>query len=174
VENALIKAPHLFAAATIADGLDNSYMQYMLFSPGAPSIQEQMNRIRGGSPFGAGLDRWINEAPGFHLDQVQTRVRIETIGPASVLQEWELYASLRMQHKPVDMIYFPNGTHIHRTPLERLESQQGDVDWMRFWLQDYEDPDPDKKEQYKRWEHLRDLQDAEDKSGSQPTAAKPN
>jgi dipeptidyl aminopeptidase/acylaminoacyl peptidase len=155
VANALVKAPHLFAAATIADGLDNSYMQYMLFSPGAPSVQEQMNRMRGGSPFGAGLDRWIKEAPGFHLDQVQTRVRIETIGPASVLQEWELYASLRMQHKPVDMIYFPNGTHIHRTPLERLESQQGDVDWMRFWLQDYEDPDHAKRSQYERWRKLR-------------------
>jgi len=155
VANALVKAPHLFAAATIADGLDNSYMQYMFFAPDAPSLQEQMNKIRGGSPFGAGLDRWMKEAPGFHLDQVQTPVRLETINPASVLQEWELYASLHIQQKPVDMIYFPDGTHIHRRPQERLESQQGNVDWMRFWLQDYEDPDPAKHAQYQRWQKLR-------------------
>ena len=155
VANALVKTPHLFAAATIADGLDNSYMQYMLFGPGSPNLQEQMDQIRGGSPFGTGLERWIKEAPGFHLDQVQTPVRIEAASPASVLGEWELYASLRMQHKAVDMIYFPNGTHIHRSPLERLESQQGDVDWMRFWLQDYEDPDVGKRSQYKRWRELR-------------------
>jgi dipeptidyl aminopeptidase/acylaminoacyl peptidase len=155
VINALIKAPKLFAAATIADGLDNSYMQYVLFGPGPANTHEQMDRIRGGSPFGPGLERWIEQAPGFHLDQVHTPVRIEAINPTSVLQEWELYASLYMQHKPVDLIYFPEGTHIHQRPLERLESQQGNVDWLRFWLQDYEDPDLNKRSQYQRWREMK-------------------
>jgi dipeptidyl aminopeptidase/acylaminoacyl peptidase len=161
--NAIIKAPHLFTAATIADGLDHSYMQYLLFSPGDSSLPEQFEAIRGGKPFGAGKERWMKEAPGFHLDQVETPVRIEAINPTSVLQEWELYSSLYMQHKPVDMIYFPNGTHIHQEPLERLESQQGNVDWMRFWLQGYEDPDPAKRAQYERWHKLRN-----DESLAQP------
>jgi dipeptidyl aminopeptidase/acylaminoacyl peptidase len=155
VVNSLIKAPKLFAAATIADGLDNSYMQYMLGAPSNPDIEGQMNQIKGSSPFGQGLERWVAAAPGFHLDQVETPVRIEAIDPDSVLQEWELYGSLFMQHKPVDLIYFPDGTHIHQMPLERLESQQGNVDWMRFWLQNYEDPDPSKKAQYLRWRGLR-------------------
>ena len=155
VINALIKAPKLFAAATIADGLDNSYMQYMLGTPSNPDLEGQMNQIKGSSPFGAGLKRWVDLAPGFHLDQVETPVRIEAIDPDSVLQEWELYGSLFMQHKPVDLIYFPDGTHIHQNPLERLESQQGNVDWMRFWLQGYEDPDLSKQEQYIRWRRLR-------------------
>ncbi len=34
------------------------------------------------------------------------------------------------------------------------------VDWFRFWLQGYEDPDPAKAEQYKRWRELRKLQPA--------------
>ncbi len=38
-------------------------------------------------------------------------------------------------------------------------SQGGSVDWFRFWLQDYEDPDPAKKEQYVRWRELRKLQE---------------
>jgi dipeptidyl aminopeptidase/acylaminoacyl peptidase len=156
VINALIKAPGLFAAATIADGLDNSYMQYVLFGPGPASTHEQMDRIRGGGPFGPGLKNWIEEAPGFHLDQVHAPVRIEAINPTSVLQEWELYAGLYMQHKPVDLIYFPEGTHIHQRPLERLESQQGNVDWLRFWLQGYEDPDPAKRSQYQRWQEMKE------------------
>jgi len=155
VVNSLIKAPKLFAAATIADGLDNSYMQYMLGAPSNPDLEGQMNQIKGASPFGPGLNRWVSTAPGFHLDQVETPVRIEVIDPDSVLQEWELYGSLFMQHKPVDLIYFPRGTHIHQLPLERLESQQGNVDWMRFWLQGYEDPDPSKQAQYARWRSLR-------------------
>lgn len=152
--NALIKDPKLFAAATIADGLDNSYMQYLIFGVGSPLLR-QMERIRETGPFGGGLKKWVEEAPGFHLDQVQVPVRIEAINPGSVLQEWELYASLRIQNKPVDLIYFPHGTHIHQKPLERLESQQGNVDWLRFWLQGYVDPDPAKREQYERWQELR-------------------
>jgi len=152
--NALIKDPKLFAAATIADGLDNSYMQYLVFGVGAHPILRQMERIRETSPFGDGLKKWMEEAPGFHLDQVQSPVRIEAINPSSALQEWELYASLRIQKKPVDLIYFPHGTHIHQKPLERLESQQGSVDWFRFWLQGYEDPDPTKETQYERWRAL--------------------
>jgi dipeptidyl aminopeptidase/acylaminoacyl peptidase len=155
VINALIKAPKMFAAATIADGLDNSYMQYLLTAD-SPDIQSQMTTIYGTSPFGAGLQRWIAHAPGFNLDKVRTPVRIEAINPASVLQEWELYASLHLQNKPVDFIYFPHGTHIHQKPLERLESQQGDVDWFRFWLEGYEDPDPSKRAQYARWHLLRE------------------
>ncbi|HTF71812.1 MAG TPA: hypothetical protein VK638_55010 [Edaphobacter sp.] len=152
--NALIKDPNLFAAATIADGLDNSYMQYLVFGVGAHPILRQMERIRETSPFGDGLKKWMEEAPGFHLDQVQSPVRIEAINPSSALQEWELYASLRIQKKPVDLIYFPHGTHIHQKPMERLESQQGNVDWFRFWLQGYEDPDPAKQTQYERWRAL--------------------
>jgi hypothetical protein len=152
-ENALIKEPKLFAAATIADALDNSYMQYLL-TVDDPELQLQMERIRGTSPFGTGLRRWIDQAPGFNLDQVQSPVRIEAMNPMSLLQEWELYSSLRSQNKPVDLIYFPRGTHIHQKPLERLESQQGNIDWFRFWLQNYVDPDPSKRTQYERWQQM--------------------
>jgi dipeptidyl aminopeptidase/acylaminoacyl peptidase len=171
VGNALVNAPHLFAAATIADGIQNSYMEYHF---AGLALREQMEKTNGSKPFGEGLKTWVNEAVGFHLDRVQTPVRVEAITPLSILGEWELYSSLQIQNKPVDLIYFPNGTHIHQKPLERLESQQGDVDWMRFWLQGYEDSDPSKADQYKRWEHLRELQDAENKADSQPIAAKPH
>jgi hypothetical protein len=170
VASALIKLPKLFTAATVADGLDQSYMQHMMFDVPA----QQDDPIYGVKPIGKGLQKWIKEAPDFNLDKVRTPLRIEAIGPMSILQEWELYSSLREQNKPVDLIYIPQGQHILQKPMERMASQQGNVDWFRFWLQSYEDPDPAKADQYKRWEHLRDLQNAEDKSGSRPTAAKPN
>ena len=166
VESALVNAPHLFAAATIADGIDNSYMEYHFAEL---VVREQMEKTNGAKPFGDGLNTWVREAVGFHLDQVQTPVRIEAITPFSILGEWELYSSLQIQNKPVDLIYFPNGTHIHQKPLERLESQQGDVDWMRFWLQGYEDPDPAKKAQYERWQHLKELQNTESQTVGQPS-----
>lgn len=156
VETALVTHPELFVAATITDGVDESYMQYLLFGAGQQLLAETA-QIYGGPPFGAGLQRWIERAPGFHLDRVRAPLRIEAIKPASVLSEWEIYASLLMQKKPVDFIYFPDGQHILQKPLERLASQQGNVDWYRFWLKGEEDSDPAKTEQYTRWRELRKL-----------------
>jgi hypothetical protein len=47
--------------------------------------------------------------------------------------------------------------HILTNPAERMASQGGSVDWFRFWLQAYEDPDPAKADQYKRWRELQKL-----------------
>jgi hypothetical protein len=41
-------------------------------------------------------------------------------------------------------------------PWEQLTSQQGAVDWYRFWLQGFEDPDTAKAEQYARWRQMRE------------------
>jgi len=40
----------------------------------------------------------------------------------------------------------------------RIASQGGSVDWFRFWLQGYEDPDPSKADQFKRWRGLKKVQ----------------
>jgi hypothetical protein len=53
--------------------------------------------------------------------------------------------------------------HILSNPAARMASQGGSVDWFGFWLQGYEDPDPAKAEQYKRWRELRTLQAENDK-----------
>jgi hypothetical protein len=122
----------------------------------------EAERVYGAPPFGQGLKVWIQKAPGFNLDHVRTPLLITALSPIGVLEEWELYASLRMQKKPVDLMYLPQHDgyqHILQRPLDRFASQQGNVDWFRFWLQGYEDPDLAKKTQYRRWEALRHLQE---------------
>jgi hypothetical protein len=138
VEAALIKEPRLFAAATIVDGVDESYMQAML--SGVGTSDKEGDEIYGAPPLGDGLKAWIQSAPGFHLDRLETPLRIEALRPESVLGEWEIYSLLMMQKKPVELVYFPEGQHILQKPLERLASQQGNVDWFRFWLKGEEVP----------------------------------
>jgi hypothetical protein len=72
----------------------------------------------------------------------------------------------------VDLIVLPYATHVVSMPADVYESQQGDVDWMRFWLQGYEDSDPAKKAQYERWEHLRELQDADAKKSTEASSSR--
>jgi hypothetical protein len=156
VESALIKDPTRFVAAVIADGVDESYMQYMLFGVGrSPNEGPQ---IYGSPPFGRGLTKWTERAPGFNLNRVKTPIRLMAIGAFSLLSEWEIYGSLLQQNKSVTLIYFPEGQHVLQKPLERLAAQQGNVDWFRFWLQGYEDPDPAKVKQYAHWREMRKLQ----------------
>jgi hypothetical protein len=157
VEESLLEAPGRYAAAVIADGADQSYFQYMLVAPELPGLESE--RYNGGKPVGKALESWIKKAPNFRLSVLLTPLRLQAINPASLVGEWEIYASLRVQRKPVDMVYFPLGQHVLQNPAERTASQQGDVDWFRFWLQGYERPRPEDPDQYKRWEQLRELLD---------------
>ena len=47
---------------------------------------------------------------------------------------WDVFALLRRQYKPADMIVIPDGTHSLGTPGDRMVSLQGNVDWYAFWL----------------------------------------
>jgi dipeptidyl aminopeptidase/acylaminoacyl peptidase len=155
VETALEDKPRQFAAATLSDGVDFSYMQYMLYGPGDPLIQETSEHMYGDRPSQGGLAKWVEQAASFRLNNVQTPLRIEAIGPASILTEWELYSSLQMQGKPVELFYLPDGEHILQKPKDRFASEQGSVDWFRFWLLGIEDPDPAKSPQYLRWNEMK-------------------
>ena len=61
--------------------------------------------------------------------------------------------------------------HILSNPAARMASQGGSVDWFRFWLQGYEDADPAKADQYKRWRELRTLQAENEKKATAPVSA---
>ncbi len=150
------------AAATVTDGVDVSYLQYLIFEPtqigsGQMAEEESMN---GGRPFGASLKTWMERAPGFNLDHITAPLQLTAVTAPALLEEWEPYAGLLLQGKPAEMVYIPEGEHILTKPWERLTSQQGAVDWYRFWLTGEEDRDPAKAAQYARWHHLRAVRDS--------------
>ena len=59
--------------------------------------------------------------------------------------------------KPVEWYYDPDEENSPDHPLARFASVTRNVVWYRFWLTGYEDPNPAKAEQYKRWRELRVL-----------------
>jgi len=159
VEFTLTHSKYSFAAATLADGFDAGYWQYLLYR-GADTDYGRVNR---GQPFGEGLEQWLSRSPSFHLDRVRTPVHIEEYGSFyNVLAGWEWFSALTHLDRPVELVYLPGASHLLVKPWDRLASQQGTVDWFCFWLKGEEDTDPAKAEQYKRWEALRQLQRRED------------
>jgi dipeptidyl aminopeptidase/acylaminoacyl peptidase len=155
VTYALTHSKHHFAAADITDGVDYGYMQYMEFSNFYPVWADELDRLNGSPPFGKGLLKWLKASPAFLMDAITTPLRIQTLGPASLLGDWHWFSGLTRLGKPVEMIYIPEGTHILEKPWDRMISQQGNVDWFCFWLKGEEDADPNKTEQYVRWRNLR-------------------
>jgi hypothetical protein len=124
-----------------------------------PVEAAEIESINRASPFGAGLRAWLKNSPGFNLNRVKAPVRLETHSRASLLGEWEWFAGLWRLGKPVELVLIPDAVHAPVKPLERLVSQQGAVDWLRFWLEGEEDSDQSKIEQYARWRELRKLQE---------------
>jgi hypothetical protein len=56
----------------------------------------------------------------------------------------------------VELLYFPNGTHVLEKPWDRLASQQEAVDWSAFWLKDEADSLSEKRARYARWQAMKD------------------
>jgi dipeptidyl aminopeptidase/acylaminoacyl peptidase len=163
---AITHDPKLFAAATIANGFTYGPMGYFQIVDETVNngAMKQWSLHYGGDPFGDGEAAYLKENAIFNLQKVITPLRIETHDPMTMLTDWESYAGLRSLGKPVDLIVLPYATHVVSMPQDVMESQQGDADWFRFWLQGYEDTDPAKADQYKRWENLRELRDADTKT----------
>jgi hypothetical protein len=180
----LAHSSYPIAGMICADGVDGSYMQYLLYAPSNPGVAKLYALMNGGAAFGANLKTWLDRAPGFNLNKIHTPVRlIGLTGGSSLLSEWEPYAGLVLQGKPAELLFIPDAAHNIVRPWERVTSQQGTVDWFRFWLQDYERTEPisDAEEttqqltdQYARWHKLRELQQADlAKVHATPATARP-
>ena len=96
-------------------------------------------------------------------------MRIEAYG-SNVQNNWDIYALLRRQYKPVEMVVFPQGAHALSRPSERMISLQGNVDWYRFWLKGEERSElvlaketaAALRDQYARWNQMVPLKRAVD------------
>jgi hypothetical protein len=88
-------------------------------------------------------------------DKAQTPRLIEIHGVAQLPYYGETYSALRAVKIPVDFYVYPDAPHNLKSPWHRLHSLSAHNDWFRFWLQEYEDPDPAKAAQYERWRKMR-------------------
>ena len=152
VKYALTHSKYHFAAASVTDGIDGGYLQYIAYATALPLEFEKLNA---GLPFGDGLQSWLSRSPGFKIDKVQSPLLILAENPNALLTEWEWFAGLSLLHKPVELVYMKDGDHLLQEPWQRMLSLQGNVDWFSFWLKGEEDSDPSKAEQYARWRELR-------------------
>lgn len=174
VEFILAHAKTHYAAATVADNVTYGVGEYWLVH--SPSTIREFDMMYGGPPYGNTLQSWQKYSVSYNLEKFHTPILMEEMGmgtpydpdnpPLSLAIHFELFTGLNRLKKPVELFYYPNEAHQPDHPVARLASLLRNLDWYRFWLEDYERPNPEDKDQYLRWERLRELQKEDELQGN--------
>jgi hypothetical protein len=179
---ALTHASTHYRAATLADNVEYSVAEYWYLHSAA--IIHGWDVMYGGPPSGTSLENWLKFSVSFSVDKIHTPVLMEAMGygvaydnakapPLNLAARWDLFTGLNSLSKPVELYYYPNEGHQPDHPQARLATLQRNLDWYRFWLQGYERSNPEDPDQYTRWRHLRELQDANVQQSLQKSAMVP-
>jgi len=110
------------------------------------------------SPDGDTRGRWQRVSPALNALHVRTPLLINA-ADSEYANGMQWVTALRDLKKPIEMFIYADELHVKNQPKHRYEIYQRNVDWCNFWLQDKEDPDPAKAEQYTRWRGLRKLEE---------------
>ncbi|MFG6490044.1 prolyl oligopeptidase family serine peptidase [Roseateles sp. BYS78W] len=157
-------------AATLADGDANTQFFFTMTYGFTDSAWAWFESVNEGLPFGPGRANWLRNDPALNTDCVNTALRIESYG-VPLYSNYDIYALLRRQFKPVEMVLIPGGAHSLSTPSERMVSLQGNVDWFRFWLKGESRTEPflagetsaSLQAQYDAWRQMETMKAANDK-----------
>ncbi|WP_058802345.1 Atxe2 family lasso peptide isopeptidase [Sphingopyxis sp. H115] len=95
---------------------------------------------------------WKRRSPSLQVDKITAPVLMQLPEQEARLSP-ELQARLSASGKG-ELHVFPFAPHIKAEPRQKLAVYQRNLDWFRFWLQGYIDPDPAKIAQYARWTGL--------------------
>lgn len=98
-------------------------------------------------------ERWREMSPLFKLDRVRTPILFQ-FSEQEYMYSLDYAIPLIQTHR-ADLYVFPHEPHQKFQPRHKLAVYERNLDWFRFWLQDYEDPELSKQDQYRRWREMR-------------------
>ena len=147
------------AAAEIWDSTTMDYVSYVVVAgTGLDSDYLSTN----GGPFWQNKENWLKHDVRFNADHAEAPMLfVGSIFGSQVEETWardvaqRTIGPLQSNGRPVEYVLYRGGHVIPGAP-QRKAAMDLNVDWMNFWLQGKEDPDPAKAEQYKRWRMIRE------------------
>jgi dipeptidyl aminopeptidase/acylaminoacyl peptidase len=103
--------------------------------------------------------QWRQISPTLNLAKLRAPILMQF--PEQEYMHGLDYAIPLMRSDRADVYVFPNEPHNKFQPRHKLAVYVRNLDWFRFWLQGYEDPEPAKAAQYARWRSMRSSQPRE-------------
>jgi dipeptidyl aminopeptidase/acylaminoacyl peptidase len=143
----------LLAALSISSAQFEPASFWMNAVPGS-DIPGAIRRVWGLGAPGETPARWRLVSPALTAERIHSPVLFQ-LPEQEARKIPELYARLARVGTPVELYAFPDEAHIKVQPRHRLAVYERNLDWFRYWLQDFSDPDPSKADQYRRWDLLR-------------------
>ena len=145
---------NLLAAASVSSTLVSQTYYWMMSLKG----EKQLAVVKKAWGLGAPMqtpDRWKRLSPSYNIDEIKTPILMQ-LPEQEYLETLDYFAPLARSSTPVEMFVYPNESHQKVLPRHKLAVYERNLDWFRFWLQGYVDPDPRKAAQYARWRAARD------------------
>lgn len=142
---------HLLSAASISSpSLTPNWYLFNSLRKGFRDVVRKNWQL--GSP-DESRQRWATMSPVFNLDKIEAPVLFQ-MPEQEYLMAVE-YTLPLIRKDRADMYVFPDEPHIKFQPRHKLAAYERNVDWFRFWLQGYEEPNPTKLPQYTRWRQMK-------------------
>jgi dipeptidyl aminopeptidase/acylaminoacyl peptidase len=143
---------NVFAAASVGEPGSRDPMSYWL---AGVSFRRFLDSVFGGPPVGPTLKNWEAYSPSFQRPPRHTPVLFE-YGTEDIFL-LEPFESWKSQGAEAQVALYPGEPHEFNGRQHIIESATRNLDWFSYWLTDYRDPSPDKREQYESWDRLKAL-----------------
>ncbi|MCC4609775.1 Atxe2 family lasso peptide isopeptidase [Xanthomonas campestris] len=143
---------NLLAAASVANPVVSP--SYYLFGSmkGEPFLKGLREMWGLGAPEQT-PERWKALSPAFKLERIRAPILFQHSEQEYLYALDYLIPLLRAQR--AELYVFANEPHQKFQPRHKLAVYARNVDWFRFWLQDYQDAAPEKAAQYARWRAIK-------------------
>ena len=142
----------LLAAAAIASPQagPSGYWQTAIRGRDAPD--QYRTFWKAGSP-DTDLDAWRRISPELNTDRIKAPLLMQ-LPEQEIVSTLQFYARMTNTPTPVELYAYPQESHTKLQPRHRFAVYRRNLDWFRYWLQGYRDPDPAIAAQYSRWDDL--------------------
>jgi dipeptidyl aminopeptidase/acylaminoacyl peptidase len=144
---------NLLAAASVATPVMTP-TYYRLHQLMGPTFTDALRHNWGLGAPSETPEAWKQLSPAFNLERLQAPLLMQ-MPEQEYLNGLDYIAPLAASPTSSELYVFPHEPHLKLEPRHLLAIGDRNLDWFRFWLQGYVDPDPAKADQYRRWTAMR-------------------
>jgi hypothetical protein len=151
-----ISHSHSIAAAAFRHGSAIERAKWDLFSTAA--WQRRPGHIMGmhmPDPRNDPAGRWDDMSVARRAREIDASILLQ-VDDQEYLSALPLWSAVHDEGKAIEMYVFPDDTHMLMQPIHMLVNFERQMDWFKFWLKQEEDTAAAKRDQYERWNRLRE------------------
>lgn len=148
-----IRKSDRFAAATLSSAQFEPHFYWANALPGSGIPDTLANRWALGDP-DTDPEGWKRLSATSDAAALDTPLLMQ-LPEAEARLVIEFHTRLKRAGKPAELFVFADEPHIKTQPVHQYAVNARNLDWYKFWLADFEDPNPQKQARYARWRALR-------------------